>query len=149
MRLERGEELVSGASASYDAFNRGDSLFILSATPNVQKGKTLAEVEKALWAQLNELKTNPPSAEELERVRAQVIAGLVYERDSIAAQASNIGQLESVGLSWKLADEDLDALQAVTAEDIQKAARTYFTRSRLTVAHVLPQATADKEPNHE
>ncbi|MCY1280921.1 putative zinc protease [compost metagenome] len=149
VRLERGEELVSGASASYDAFNRGDSLFILSATPNVQKGKTLAEVEKALWAQLNELKTNPPSAEELERVRAQVIAGLVYERDSIAAQASNIGQLESVGLSWKLADEDLDALQAVTAEDIQKAARTYFTRSRLTVAHVLPQATADKEPNHE
>ncbi|MBE1188369.1 insulinase family protein, partial [Escherichia coli] len=49
---------------------------------------------------------NPPSAAEIERVRAQMIAGMVYEKDSIAAQASSIGQLESVGLSWKLIDQD-------------------------------------------
>ena len=35
-RLERGEELVSGASAWYNGFTRGDSLFVLSASPNVQ-----------------------------------------------------------------------------------------------------------------
>lgn len=148
-RLERGEEVVAGASASYDAFARGDSLFFLTATPNVQKGKTLEQVETALWQQLDDLKKNPPSKEELERVRAQVIAGLVYERDSIASQASTIGELESVGLSWKLADQDLEALQAVTAQDIQNAARTYFTRSRLTLAQVLPEASTDKEPSHE
>ncbi|WP_152219442.1 pitrilysin family protein [Pseudomonas sp. SCB32] len=148
-RLERGSEIVTGASASYDAFARGDSLFFLSATPNVQTGKTLDQVEAALWQQLEDLKKNPPSQEELERVRAQVIAGLVYERDSIASQASNIGELESVGLSWKVADQDLESLQAVTAEDIQKAARTYFTRSRLTLAQVLPEVATDKEPSHE
>ncbi|MED5611277.1 pitrilysin family protein [Pseudomonas sp. JH-2] len=148
-RLERGQELVAGASASYDAFARGDTLFTLSATPNVQKGKTLEQVEKALWQQLDELKTTPPSQEELERVRAQLIAGLVFERDSIAAQASSIGQLESVGLSWRLADQDLEAIRQVTAEDIQKAARTYFVRSRLTLAQVLPQADTDKEPTHD
>lgn len=140
-RLERGEELVSGAGSSYDAYTRGDSLFVLSATPNVQKGKTLAEVEAGLWRQLEDLKTTPPSAEELARVRAQVIAGLVYERDSITSQATTIGQLETVGLSWQLMDGELAELSAVTPSDIQQAARTYFTHERLSVAHILPEDT--------
>ncbi|MDG9922521.1 MULTISPECIES: pitrilysin family protein [unclassified Pseudomonas] len=142
-RLERGQELVSGASAWYDAFPRGDSLFMLSATPNVHKGVTLEQTEAGLWAQLDDLKQTPPSAEELARVRAQVIAGLVYERDSITSQATTIGQLETVGLSWTLMDKDLAALEAVTPADIQKAARTYFTHSRLSVAHILPEKAAE------
>ena len=75
---------------------------------------------------------------------AQVIAGLVYERDSITQQATTIGQLETVGLSWRLMDEELSALEAVTPEDIQQAARTYFTRSRLSAAHVLPEESSDE-----
>jgi zinc protease len=138
-RLERGEELVSGASAWYDGFSRGDSLFILSATPNVQTGKTLEQVEAGLWRELEDLKNTPPSAEELARVRAQVIAGLVYERDSITSQATAIGQLETVGLSWKLIDQELAELEAVTPADIQQAASTFFTRDRLSVANVLPE----------
>ncbi len=143
-RLERGAELVSGASAWYDAFSRGDSLFILSATPNVQTGKTLEAVEAGLWRELRALQEQPPSAAELERVRAQVIAGLVYERDSITSQATTIGQLESVGLSWQLMDADLAALQAVTPADIQAAAKTFFTPARLSVAHVLPEPARDE-----
>jgi len=141
-QLERGEELVSGAGASYDPFARGDSLFTINATPNMQKKKTLADVEAGIWRLLNDLKTKPPTANELERVRAQVIAGLVFERDSITSQASTIGELETVGLSWKLIDEELAALQSVTPADIQKAASTYFTRERLSVAHVLPEEKA-------
>ncbi|MES2818878.1 MAG: pitrilysin family protein [Pseudomonadota bacterium] len=137
-RLERGEELVSSASSWYDAHARGDSLFVLSATPNTQKGKTLAQTEAGLWRQLEDLKQNPPSTAELARVRAQVIAGLVYERDSMTSQATTIGQLETVGLSWTLMDQELAAIEAVTPADIQQAARTFFTRTRLSVAHVLP-----------
>ena len=143
-QLERGEELVTSASAWYDAYARGDSLFMLSATPNRQKDRSLEDVEAGLWKQLEQLKQSAPSQEELERVRAQVIAGLVYERDSISQQATTIGQLESVGLSWRLMDEELSALEAVTADDIQQAARHYFTRSRLSVAHVLPEETSDE-----
>ncbi|TBV14008.1 M16 family metallopeptidase [Stutzerimonas kirkiae] len=143
-QLERGEELVTGASAWYSAHTRGDSLFVLSATPNTQKQRTLEEVEAGLWRQLEALKQTPPSAQELERVRAQVIAALVYERDSITQQARAIGQLESVGLSWKLMDEELTALGSVTPEDIRNAARTYFTPNRLSVAHVLPEEARDE-----
>lgn len=140
-RLERGEELVSGAGSSYDAYTRGDSLFVLSATPNVQKGKTLGEVEDGLWRQLDDLKNTPPTSEELARVRAQVIAGLIYERDSVTSQATTIGQLETVGLSWHLMDDELADLSAVTPADIQQAARTYFTRDRVSVTHILPEDT--------
>lgn len=147
--LEREQELVSGASAWYNAFTRGDSLFVLTATPNVQKGKTLEQAEAGLWRELEELKKNPPSASELARVRAQVIAGLVFERDSITSQATSIGQLETVGLSWKLIDQELTELQAVTPADIQQAARTFFIRDRLSVAHVLPEASRNQESRHE
>jgi zinc protease len=142
--LERGEELVSGASAWYDSTPRGDSLFILSASPNIQTGKTLDQVEAGLWRELKKLQDSPPTNEELARVRAQVIASLVYERDSISSQANAIGQLESVGLSWKLVDQELAELEAVTPADIQQAAKTFFTRERLTLAHVLPE-----ESRHE
>ncbi|RMP57087.1 M16 family peptidase [Pseudomonas syringae pv. atrofaciens] len=115
---------------------------MISATPNLQKKKTLADVEAGIWRLLDELKTKAPSAEELERVRAQVIASVIYERDSITSQATMIGELETVGLSWKLMDNELEALQSVTPQDIQKAANTYFTRERLSVAHVLPEEKA-------
>ena len=88
------------------------------------------------------MQRDAPKAEELERVRAQVIAERIYERDSITSQATTIGVLETVGLSWRLADEELDALRAVTAEDIQSAARRLFQRERMTLAQVLPQEKA-------
>lgn len=138
-QLERQQELVAGASAWYNAFSRGDSLFVLSATPNVQKGKTLAQVETGIWQQLKQLQETAPSAAELARVRAQVLASEVYEQDSITSQATQIGQLESVGLSWRVKDSDLAALEAVTPADIQAAAQKFFTATRLTTAYIHPE----------
>ena len=109
----------------------------------MQKGKTLEQAEAGLWRQLGALQKTPPSAAELARVRAQVIAGLVYERDSITSQATTIGALETVGLSWTLMDQDLAALEAVTPADIQQAAQTFFTPSRLAVAHILPEKAVE------
>lgn len=140
-QLEREQELVAGAAAWYNAFTRGSSLFVLSATPNVQKGKTLAEVEQGLWEQLQQLQDTPPSAEELARVRAQVVAAEVYNQDSISSQAMQIGKLETIGLSWRVLDEDLAALTAISPADIQAAAQKFFTRSRLTTAYIYPEET--------
>ena len=58
-RLERGEELVSGASAWYNGYPRGDSLFVLSATPNVQTGKTLAQAEAGSGGAVVEARPQP------------------------------------------------------------------------------------------
>ena len=138
-QLVRKQELVAGASAWYNAFSRGDSLFVLSATPNVQKGKKISDVETGLWQQLKQLQDHPPSAAELARVRAQVVAAEVYAQDSITSQATLIGQLETVGLSWRIQEDDLAALSAVTPADIQAAAKKFFSKTRLTTAYVYPE----------
>ena len=138
-QLVRKQELVAGASAWYNAFSRGDSLFVLSATPNVQKGKNISDVETGIWQQLKQLQDHPPSAAELARVRAQVVAAEVYAQDSITSQATLIGQLETVGLSWRIQEDDLAALSAVTPADIQAAAKKFFSKTRLTTAYVYPE----------
>lgn len=138
-QLERQQELVAGAGSWYNAFARGDSLFVLSATPNVQKNISLEQTEQALWHQLKALQDNPPAAAELARVRAQLIASEVYARDSITRQARSIGLLETVGLSWQLLDSDFDSLNAITPDDIQAAARRFFTPQRSTTLYVLPE----------
>jgi zinc protease len=142
-RLERGQEVASSVRAAYGAYTRGDSLFLLSGMPNTQRGKTLEQLETAFWDQLDTLKREPPSAEEVARVRALLVAGLVYGRDSITAQASSIGQLESVGLGWRQGDLLLDELGKVTPDDLRRVARTYFTRERLTLGQLRPEPAAE------
>ncbi|MBI6682281.1 M16 family metallopeptidase [Pseudomonas viridiflava] len=141
-RLVRGEELVSEASSSYDAFTRGDSLFMISAIPNTQKNKSLTDVETGIWRLLDDLKTIPVHAEELERIQAHIVANMVYERDLISSQATTLGRLETVGLPLQLMDGELESLRNVTPQDIQNAANTYFIRERLSIAYVLPEEKA-------
>ena len=139
-RLERGDAVATSVGTSYDAFTRGDSLFIFNGIPNEARNIDLPQLEEAIWKEIDELKQNPPNADELARVQAQVVAGLVYAQDSIMAQANRIGELEVVGLPWELVDEDTAALQAITPEQISEVARKYLTRERYTRSYSLPLA---------
>ena len=139
-RLERGDAVATSVGTSYDAFTRGDSLFIFNGIPNEARNIDLPQLEEAIWKEIDELKQNPPNADELARVQAQVVAGLVYAQDSIMAQANRIGELEVVGLPWELVDEDTAALQAITPEQISEVARKYLTRERYTRSYNLPLA---------
>jgi zinc protease len=53
-------------------------------------------------------------------------------------QAMQIGQLETVGLDWRLADEYVDHLKQVTPEQIQQVARKYLVEDSLSVAVLDP-----------
>ena len=112
-RLVRGSEIAAGASAGYRMVSRLDNLFTLSGTPS--KGKTVQELETALRNEVLDLQQNPVTEEELQRVKAQVISGDVYEKDSMFYQAMILGTLETVGLSWKIADEYVDGVKAVNS----------------------------------
>jgi zinc protease len=75
---------------------------------------------------------------QLERVVNQLVAGKVYERDSIMAQAMRIGAMEALGLGWQTAEEEVERIRAVTPEQIQAVARKYLDDRRLTVAVLDP-----------
>ncbi|MDQ3581226.1 MAG: insulinase family protein, partial [Pseudomonadota bacterium] len=67
-----------------------------------------------------------------------VIARKVFEQDSMFYQAMQIGFLESVGLDWRLKDQYLDAVKAVTAEEVRGVATKYLIDDRLTIAVLEP-----------
>lgn len=139
-RLIRGEEVVSSAGAGYTPFDRLGGQFLLEGTP--AQGKGIEEVEQALRAEVEKLHRQLVDDNELERVKAQVVASDVYERDSVFYQAMQIGKMETVGLDWRLMDEYVANIQAVTAQQVQAVARKYLTTDRLTVAVLEPQPIA-------
>ncbi len=134
--LIRDKKIAASIGTSYSAFERGDSLLLISALPNTPN--TLATLENAIWEMLEKLKTDPISAVEIERVKAQLISEHIYQMDSIASQATEIGSLESLGLDWRLSETTLEKIKMITPEQIQKVAQTYLTKDRLTVAEVIP-----------
>lgn len=143
--LVREQQVAMDVGTGYESVARGPGMFVIDATP--REGKTVGDVENALREQLAQLVRDGVSAEELQRVKAQVMAGEVYKLDSVFYQAMQIGQLESSGLSHKTIPVMLQKLQAVTAQQVQDVAREIFNDDRLTVATLDPQPLSDK-PKH-
>jgi zinc protease len=145
--LVRGKEIAAEASAWYNGDGRLPDLFVLSGTP--AKGVKLETLKAALLEQVAKLQQAPVSADELERVKAQVIASEIYERDSQQHQATLLGSLESVGLGYKLADKYVDDILAVTPEQIQAVAKKYLIEDKLTIAELDPQPIDPHKPRFE
>ncbi len=142
--LVRKQQLAANAGAGYDLYAMRESLFLLDGTP--AEGHTTAELEQALRAAIEQLKKEPVTAEELARVKAQVVAGKTYEQDSPFYQAMQMGTLETVGLGWRRMEEYSDKVTAVTAEQVQAVARKYLIDDRLTIAELEPlPLTGDTE----
>lgn len=135
--LERERELVTSVGTSYDSFNLFNSLFTLTAIP--AKDKTVSQIENALKSQLEQIKTTPVDSQELDRVKASLIANKIYEQDSIYYQAMLIGTLESINLSWQEYSNYIEQLKKVTPEQIQATAKKYFNNDRLTIAVLEPK----------
>ena len=142
--LVRESRLASDVGASYDAISRGPGLFMIDGTPS--EGKSVTEVEQGIRNEIAKLQLNGVSAEELRRVKAQVVAAQVYQRDSMFYQGMLIGNLESAGLSWRDEKTVLEKLNDVTAEQVKEVARKYLLDDGLTVATLDPQPLEDKQP---
>lgn len=136
--LVRTSKVAVNADAGYSMFNRGQqSLFELDATPS--EGVTVSELENKLFDEIEKIKTAGVTETELARVKAGVIAGEVYQRDSMFYQGMKIGTVESIGFSWKtLADYPIK-VRAVTAEQVQAVAKKYLVKDNMTVATLDPQ----------
>ncbi|MEW5707915.1 MAG: pitrilysin family protein [Pseudomonadota bacterium] len=142
--LVRETRLAQSVGASYDLLARGPSLFLLEGTPS--EGRTAAELEAALREQVQRIVEQGVGQDELDRVKAQVVASQVYSRDSMFSQAMQIGQLEMVGLSYRDLDVLIEKLQAVTADQVQAVAKKYLVDDRLTVAVLDPQPLEEARP---
>lgn len=136
-RLVRGTEIAQSVGAGYNGMVRGEAKFILAGQPAA--GRTVAELEDALRAELKRIQDEGVTEEELKRVKTQTIAAQVFKRDSLMAQAMEIGQIEAVGFSWRAIDTLVERIRSVTAAEVQAVAKKYFTDAALTVAVLDPQ----------
>lgn len=135
--LVREMRVAQSAGAGYDGTVRGESMFYLDGQPG--EGRSVAELEAALRAELRKVQEQGVSEDELKRVKVQLVASQVYKRDSMMAQAMEIGGIEAAGFRWRDIDPMLEKLKAVTAEQVQAVAKKYFSDDALTIATLDPQ----------
>jgi zinc protease len=127
--------LARQAAANYRYTSVDPSLFIAYAQP--LPGRSAAEVEAALMEQIDKLKDEPPTAQELKKARNAIEAAFIFAQDSLFYQGMLLGEYEAAG-DWRRIDEYLPAIRAVTAEDLTRVARVYFDDDQRTVATLDP-----------
>ncbi len=129
------KQLALYAGGDYDNVSADPQLFYVYA--GVMPGKTTDEVEKALYAEIDRLKSEQVSEEEIQKAKNQIEAGFIMGQDSVFYQAMLLGQYETVA-SWKMLEKYLDGIRAVTRPDIQRAAKEYFSEDNRTVGILIP-----------
>lgn len=110
-------------------------LFYALTAPN----HTVDEVATALRAEIERLKTDPVSEQELDRVKTQARAELLRSLNSNSGMASLLLEYEVKTGSWKNLFKELEAIAAVTPADIQRVANATFQPTNRTIGRILPK----------
>ena len=136
--LVKTQQIAVSTSAGYDAVSRGPGMFMIDATP--APGKTTDELEKAIRGQIEQIQRDGVSEAELARVKAQVIAADVFQRDSLFFQAMQLGEYVTAGLPPEALAHRVEKLRAVSAGEVQAAAKQWLQDDQLSVGILDPQA---------
>ncbi|MCX5645896.1 MAG: pitrilysin family protein [Phycisphaerae bacterium] len=118
------------------------SLFLFYVVP--AKGHTTQECEQAVYAQIEKLKTEPVSPEELKKAKTRSRASVIRELDSNSGLAAELTFCEVVMGDWRNFFKELDKIEQVTAADVQRVAQTYFTKKNRTVGVIETASVASR-----
>jgi predicted Zn-dependent peptidase len=124
------KKLATSASASNDN-RKYEGLFEIRA--EAKEGHTPEELQAAIDAELDRLKTTPIGDEELQSVKNRYLASAYRQLTSNFSVMIRYGVADGTA-NWRMADQVDDAVQKVTAADVQKVAQTYFTKENRAVA---------------
>ncbi|UVT16389.1 MAG: insulinase family protein [Nitrospira sp.] len=132
-KLVREKRLAAsvGSDASHPGV-RAPNLFVVTATPLAPH--TTTEVETAIYEEIERLKREPVSSQELEKVLNNLDADLVRGLRSNSGLASQLALHQAVAGDWRYILTSRDKVANVTAADVQRVATQYFTKSNRTVA---------------
>jgi zinc protease len=111
----------------------------------LQQGHGIEEAEKSLLEEIERLQQQPVSAEELDKARNQIIAGQVFNRQTVNDKAGDIGYAEVILGDWHLVNQQIERYQKVSAADVQAVARKYFRPENRTIVHMLPETMQPSE----
>lgn len=115
------------------------SLFYIIAI--LSEGKKPEDVEKSLLAEIKKLQDTPVSAAELEKAKNQIITDQLRQRENNNGKALALGEAAVLLGDPARANTELEKLQAVTAADVQRVMKKYFTDANRLVLYYLPEAS--------
>jgi zinc protease len=135
-------ELVYNKRLALTAFGQGNitedpNLFFAVAI--VQPGRTVEDAEKALIAELEKLKNEPVTAHELQRAKNQFARDYIVGRESNQEKALHLAHAAVIHNDLGTADGEFDVFMDVSASDVQRVAKTYFTPENRLVLTIMPR----------
>ena len=140
--LVYNQQLAAEVNSSSES--REDAgLFVLTAV--LSEGKKVEDAEKSLLAEIKKLQDAPVSAAELEKAKNQIITNQLRQLETSNGKALALGEAAVLLGDPARVNTDLTRLQAVTAADIQRVMKKYFTDSNRLVLYYLPEASKSKE----
>ena len=147
-RLYRDLVIERGIAAAAGAWYSGDSLdlttFGLYAMP--RQGRTIEEVETALDEALEKLKRDGVTADEVADATKRLKASAVFARDDLDTAARVLGAALAVGRSIEDVEEWPERVSAVTAAQVDAAARAVLRANQSVTGILLPERTEETTP---
>ncbi len=134
------KEQIAVQTAGYGDFSEDPDLFWAFAIMN--PGHTPEDGEKALVSILDGLKTQPVTANELQKAKNQEISGFILGRDTDEEKAVALAGAALIGKDPDLVNTELERYLRVTPEDIERVAKEYFVSQRATILTIKPAAPA-------
>jgi predicted Zn-dependent peptidase len=104
------------------------------------KDHTSEECLKVINEQIERIKTESVSTEELTKYKRSVKKGLIGSMKSNSSMASLLANAEAVAGSWEKLFDQLDEVEAVSAEDVQRVAEKYLNCTNRTVGEIIPDS---------
>ncbi len=127
------------AVAAFGGPNLIEDPNLFYAVAIVQPGRTPDQVISALIAEFDRLRNEPISERELQRTKNQFARDYILNRESDQEKARVLSHAVVIHHDIKTADGEFDIFQGLTAADVQRVAKTYFTPSNRTVMTLLPE----------
>ena len=137
------KQLAISAGAGYQSTSLDPTQFQISVSP--KPGAEFPQIEQAIDAVIADLSQNPPRAEDLERVKTQLIAEAVYAQDNQATMARWYGGALTSGLSIEDIQSWPDRIRAVTAEQVRDVAQKWLDKKRSVTGYLIKDAAPRRE----
>lgn len=132
--------LAVSAGASYQGTAVDDTYFMVAATP--KPGVEFSQIEQVIDGVVADIEANAVRAEDLERVKTQLIAEAIYAQDNQATLARWYGAALTVGLSVEDIRAWPDRIRAVTSDQVRAAAQKWLTKNRSVTGYLIKDTTA-------
>lgn len=137
------QKLASSTDASYNAFARGPGEFSLSAIP--EKDVDMASLEKAIDKEIAAITVDSITDAQFARAKTQLKAEATYARDGLSGMARIMGFILMTGLDKEYFIRWPALIDAVTKEQVEKAAKNLFVANQSVTATLLPQKAAEEK----